>query len=67
MNLRADLEAAVVRGAAQQLLAALGSSAVQAPGWPARRAARAAHLSARQRRREAGRQGAQGSRLAGGG
>jgi len=40
--LRADLEATVVRAAAQQTLLALGSCAVQALGWPARRDARPA-------------------------
>ena len=43
--LRADLEAAVVLGAAEQSLAALGCTAVQALGWPASRAAKPARPS----------------------
>ena len=43
---RADLEAAVVQSAAQQALAALGASSLQALGWAGRRAQRAAHAGA---------------------
>ena len=43
---RADLEAAVVQHAAQQVLTAFGACAVQALGWAGRRAARPARAGA---------------------
>jgi len=58
----ADVEAAVVQGTAEQTLAALGCTAVQALGWPACRAAK----PARPPREDAARRGDRGRRRGGG-